>query len=366
MRILFARSGPLNMTPAVERYADFLRRAGFKGELLGVELDYQPDRPEVRFVDELDALRASYSNTLQRLWMLARWQAFQLRSFWRRRPDVIQVCDVFSALPALVVKWLRPTVLVFDVRDPARLTLRHWGRVPSALLGWLESFTEARSDVVVMVSEPLKQLLDPGVQARTVVVPNAPQQDRFEGPWFSADGKLRISLAGFISHSRNLTAWCEVARSRPDVQLDVYGNVYDDKSREILARYGIPPPRSLPHADAMARMVQSDAVSILYDPTIEVFRYSAPNKFFDALMLGKPVLCAKGMHLTDEVASAGCGLAVTYDDPSDLARALDLLKDEGTRRRMGEAARRHFVERYLGAPDRARREVYRRAGVLPG
>jgi glycosyltransferase involved in cell wall biosynthesis len=105
-------------------------------------------------------------------------------------------------------------------------------------------------------------------------------------------------------------------------------------------------------------------VSIVYDPSVEIFRYSAPNKFFDAIMLGKPVVCAEGMHLADEVEDAGCGLSVRYGDPSDLARAMDVLKHQGTRRRMGEAARRHFVKRYLGAPDRARRDLYVRAGVL--
>lgn len=366
MKILFVRTGPLNITPAVERYAAFLRASGFDGTLSGVELDFQPDRPAVGFVDELDVMRASYRSTRERLWMFARWQLFQLRAFWRRRPDVIQFCDVFSAIPALLLKLLRPTVLVFDVRDPARLTLRHLGAAPSALLGWLESFAASRSDVVVMVSEPLRQLLPPAVQAKTVVVPNAPQEDRFREPWFSSDGKLRVSLAGFISHSRNLEAWCELARRDPTVLLDVYGAAYEERSREILAQYGHPQPKMLPAAEALERMVQSDVVSIVYDPTMEIFQYSAPNKYFDALMLGKPVLCAKGMRLADEIERVGCGLVVRYGDPDDLARALGLLRDEATRRTMGEAARRHFVAHYLGSPERARTDVYRRAGVLKG
>lgn len=365
MKILFVRTGPLNITPAVGRYAEFLRAAGFAGRLSGVELDFQPDRPPVSFVDELDVLHATYRTTRERLWMFARWQLFQLRSFWRQKPDVIQYCDVFSAIPALLVKLLRPTVLVFDVRDPARLTLRHMGAVPSAFLGWLESFAAARSDVVVMVSEPLRQLLPARVQAKTVVVPNAPQEDQFREAWFSADGKLRVSLAGFISHSRNLEAWCELAKRDPDVLLDVYGAAYEERTREILARYGQPQPKMLPGAEALERMVQCDVVSIVYDPTMEIYRYSAPNKYFDALMLGKPVLCARGMRLADEIEGAGCGLVVNYGDPADLARALGVLRDDATRRRMGEAARRHFLQHYLGSPERTRREVYRRAGVLP-
>ncbi len=366
MRLLFVRSGPLNMTPAIERYAAYLREVGFRGELCGLELDFQPDRLPVRFLDRVDTLSATYRNALQRIWMMARWQLFQMRTLWSLKPDVVQFCDVFSAIPALLVKWTRGSTLVFDVRDPADLTLRHWGRFPSAALGWLESFTAARSDVVVMVSQPLKERLRRAVQAKTVVVLNAPWEDRFEGLRFSTDGKLRVSLAGFISHRRNLAAWCEVSKAHPDVLLDVYGAAYEERTRAIMSSYGIAAPTAVTHREAMVRMAASDIVSIMYDPALEIHRFSAPNKYFDALMLGKPVLCARGMHLAEEVLRAGCGLAAEYGDPDALARVVATLRDPATRARMGEAARRHFVANYLGAPARARAEVYRRAGVLPG
>jgi glycosyltransferase involved in cell wall biosynthesis len=362
-RIAFVRTGPLNLTPAVERNVNFLRAGGYRGEIVGLELDFQANRPAVSFVDALDSQTASYRNTAERIWMMARWQLFQLRRLLRRRPDVVQFCDVFSALPALVIKWTRGAKLIYDVRDPARLTLRHRSRLGSAVLGWLEEFTAARSDVVIQVSEPLKALLKGDIQARTVVIPNAPLEDAFSSFAFSTDGKLRVSLAGFISHGRNLAAWCELARKDAGVVLDLYGAVYEDRTRRILSRFGIPEPKSLPQGEAIARMAASDVVSIMYDPSLEVNRYTAPNKFYDALMLGKPVICAEGLLLAQEIARVQCGLAVPYGDSEALARAMALLRDLRTRRRMGEAARQHFLNHYHGAPARARGEVYRRAGL---
>lgn len=366
MKIVFVRSAPLNLTPAIERYVGYLRGAGFGGEIAGLELDFQPDRPPVTFVSDLDSFRASYQTRLQRIAMMARWQLYQLRRLWRHRPDVVQICDVFSAAPALVVKWLRGARLVYDVRDPASMTLSHWGGLVSGALGRLEEFALRRSDVVVMVSEPLKARLDAATQARTVVIPNAPMEDRFPGLRFSEDGKLRVSLAGFISHRRNLEAWCQVAGAGEEVLLDLFGIVYDDETRAMLARHGHPEPKGLTHAEAMERMAEADVVSIMYDPSIELNRYVAPNKFFDALMLGKPVICSEGMLLAGELAEAGCGLAVPYGDASALSNAIETLRDPAARRRMGEASRRRWTEVYLGMPLRARAEVYRRAGVLAG
>lgn len=365
MKIAFLRSGPLNLTPGVERHVAFLRGAGFRGEMVGLELDFQPNRPAVDFVDELITLRASYRNRLQRAAMMLRWQLFQMRHLWRLRPDVILICDVFSAIPALLVKALRRTKVIFDVRDPAGMSLSHWGRILSASLGALESFAAARSDVVVMVSEPLKALLTPGTQKKTVVIPNAPLQDVFPGMQFSGDGKLRVNLAGFISHRRNLNAWCEVAKADPNVQLDLYGAVYEDQTVEILQRHGLGSPQKIPLQEAIDRTRSADVVSLMYDPAVEINRYAAPNKYFEALMLGKPVICAQGMHLAEEVVRAGCGISVPYGDAAELRKGIAQLGDAAARQRMGEAARRHWLACYCGAPVRARAEVYRRAGVLP-
>jgi glycosyltransferase involved in cell wall biosynthesis len=363
LKIGFARSGPLNMTPAVERYATFLRKAGFDGELFGIEISFHSRRPPVDFVDHLESLSASYKNTFERIWMMLRWQFFQLRHLWRQKPDVVQFCDVFSAVPALLIKWTRGAKLVYDVRDPARMSLSHWGPLSNAA-GWLESFVARRSEVVVMVSEPLRALLDSRTQEKTVVVPNAPSEDAFKDFHFSSDGKLRVSLAGFVSHRRNLQAWCELTQAEPDVLLDVYGAVYDATTQQILDRFGIPTPKVIQNREAVERMATADAVSMMYDPAIEVNRYAAPNKFYEALMLGKPLICGEGMLIADEVRRVGCGVVVPYGDQQALSRAVDVLRDAQTRRRMGEAARRQFVEVYLGMPVRSRSQIYRRVGLL--
>jgi glycosyltransferase involved in cell wall biosynthesis len=367
MRVVFVRSAPLNLTPAVERYVAFLRKAGYPGELLGLELDFQPNRRPVEFVDALDSLRATYQTRLQRALMMLRWQLYQLGRLWSRRPEVVQICDVFSAAPALLFKWFHGAKLIYDVRDPAGMSLSHWGRLVSSALDKLESFTAARSDVVVMVSEPLKERLGAPTREKTIVIPNAPMEDRFLGARFSADGKLRINLAGFVSHRRNLEVLCEISAADDHVELDLYGAVYDEQTRQILERFGIGEPQQLSPSDALSRAASSDVVSLMYDPSIEVNRYAAPNKYYEALMLGKPVLCADGMRLAEEVSAAACGLSVPYGDRPALDRALAQLKDLRFRQRLGDAARRQWVTRYLGAPARARAAVYERAGVLaPG
>ena len=50
----------------------------------------------------------------------------------------------------------------------------------------------------------------------------------------------------------------------------------------------------------------------MYDPNVPNHRYSAPNKFYEALALGKPIVVAKGTGIDVEVERLGVGIAETF------------------------------------------------------
>jgi glycosyltransferase involved in cell wall biosynthesis len=358
---MFVRSAPLDCTPAVARYMTFLRDAGFLGRLRGLEYGFR--EREATSADVI-TMRRSFGNSRERVVGLLAWQVFQIRALVRERPELVQFCDVFSALPALLAKYILGARLIFDIRDNAKPSLRHKGWLISELVGALESLTALSSDAVVVVNNPLKATL-PSVAARTAfVIPNVPLTDQFDGYRFSESGPLVANLAGFVSFRRNLEAWCAVQASSARIKLDLYGDVADAQTGAILAQYSLRDVKRCSHREAIERMRQADVVSLMYDPSIAINRFATPNKYFEALMLGKPVICATGMRLADELAGAGCGLAVEYGDRAALAAALERLSDITERRRMGTAARQLFEHEYLGTAERTMRRLYQAVGVL--
>lgn len=67
---------------------------------------------------------------------------------------------------------------------------------------------------------------------------------------------------------------------------------------------------------------------------------TSPNKFFDYLAVGKPVLVNYPGWMADLVNEHKCGVAVAPDDPVAFADAVDMLEGAGDRlREMGRAAR---------------------------
>lgn len=67
----------------------------------------------------------------------------------------------------------------------------------------------------------------------------------------------------------------------------------------------------------------------------------------EAMALGLPVVASDLPALREVVEADGTGLLVPPDDPASLAGALDrLLADDHTRRRMGDAGRQRFLDRF--------------------
>lgn len=362
--VMFVRSAPLDCTPAVARYMTFLRSAGFTGRLRGLEYGFREREPTTTLSTEVSTMRRPFGTPRERVTGLLAWQIFQIRAFLNERPELVQFCDVFSAVPALLAKYMLGARLVFDIRDNAKLAMRHKGRIISELFGAVESLVALASDAVVVVNDPLRTMLPSAAARAAFVVPNVPLTDQFDGLRFSESGPLVINLAGFVSFRRNLQTWCELQAASCRIGLDLYGDVADEQTRAILTRYSLGDIKRCSHVQAIERMRQADVVSLMYDPSIGINRYATPNKYFEALMLGKPVICAIDMRIADELASAGCGLAVRYGDQAALAAAIERLSDLTERRRMGAAARKLFEDQYLGAAERTMRRLYQAVGLL--
>ena len=49
-----------------------------------------------------------------------------------------------------------------------------------------------------------------------------------------------------------------------------------------------------------------------YDPSVENYRYAAPNKFYESLMLGKPVIMARGTGMSEIVEDNAIGELIEY------------------------------------------------------
>jgi glycosyltransferase involved in cell wall biosynthesis len=71
----------------------------------------------------------------------------------------------------------------------------------------------------------------------------------------------------------------------------------------------------------------SDLMVALYDPKIDNHIYAAPNKFYEALMLGKPLIMVKKTGFSDIIDKYDFGVTIEYSKVS-LESGIDYLIDK--------------------------------------
>ena len=318
---------------------------------------------------ELVALNVPYSNYFSYQRRLAAFALFtagaSLAGPLLPRPDVVFATStpLTIGIPGLLSARLRGAPFVFELRDL-------WPEVPVAI-GALRSrplIAAARAlerllyrgaaRIVVLSEASRDALLAQGVPAdKLVFVPNACDLDLFSPGTVDHGFRERHGLtdkfvalyAGAMGRANGLDQLVDAAAALQAVGNDRVAIVavgdggrrphLEERIRTLgLRNLTLLPP--LPKHELAGVLGAADAGLTLFAPD-PVFETNSPNKFFDALAAGRPVIVNLDGWLRRLVEDNDAGLYVPADDPQALATALAALaaEPEGARR-MGANARR--------------------------
>jgi glycosyltransferase involved in cell wall biosynthesis len=97
----------------------------------------------------------------------------------------------------------------------------------------------------------------------------------------------------------------------------------------------------IPKTTLASRLGDAD-IGLMILANVPAFYYgTSPNKFFDYLASGLPIICNYPGWVAELIREHGCGIAVGPGNPMAFADALQFLaSDPAARRQMGDRARR--------------------------
>lgn len=363
--IVFIRSGPISITPAVERYVRVLRSNKFNGWALGLEYNFTERKFEkLNGLDELISFKRHYCNNFYRTIDHFLWQGVQLNTLIRKKIDIVQFCDVFCACPAVLLKPFMGYKLIFDIRDNIKPSFTHKTIFFARFLGLVESIAALCSDQIILVRESRLKFLPKFARNKVTIIGNVPLDDKFKGHTLNTDGKLKVNLSGFISTARNLETWLRLNRQNERIVLQIYGNVLGGKEKSLLKEFGFINVPSYSSEVSLKKTISADVVSLMYDPSMEINKYAEPNKYYEALMLGKPVICAKGMEIGKEVEMEQCGIAVSYGNIEEMSKAVEYLMQPGILKNMGNHSRALFEKKYKNSTWKKIHNLYKKMAFM--
>lgn len=357
--LLFLRTSDISIDSRLLRYAAALDRAGIRhaaafwdrGDGAGKELSIQ----QFRFAHALQYRHRAQTG----LWLL--WlNLYFVRLLWRERANMslVHACDLDSAFAAWLASRLTGVPYVYDVYDhyaDSRGLEGIWRR----LHDWVERIVIRDAALVILADDKRVQqhaAIDP---ARLLIVENVPALDQRalpdRTPRAARSDRLRIGYLGtFEAQYRGLEDLIRVVEGDPRLELDIAGS---GSLHDWIAGVGARCPRvrlhpPLPHDRGMAMMAECDVMAGLYYSAVPNHRFAAPNKYFEHLALGMPLLTSAHTPPGDKVTALDTGWAVA-DGAAGIAAALDdALTRPGAVADKGRNAAALWRDRYADYHDR--------------
>ncbi len=253
---------------------------------------------------------------------------------------------IFQGVTAWALARLKRAPFLFEVRDLWPAFAIGVGVLRQPLLirlsEWLEHFLYRHADRV-MVNSPgfLAHVKERGAR-RVEFIPNGADPRMFDpqasGAEFRSqnglEGKYIALYAGAHGMSNDLEVLLEAAsrlRQRPEIAILLLG---DGKEKPALTRraadlgldnvHFLPP---VPKKDMPQVLAAADACIAILKP-IPLYATVYPNKVFDYMAAGRPVVLAIDGVIREVVEAAGAGIYTPAGDAVALAKAIQSLADD--------------------------------------
>lgn len=272
---------------------------------------------------------------------------------------------IFQGVTAWLLARLKRAAFLFEVRDLWPYFAIAVGVLRQPLLIrlslWLERWLYRKADQVVVNSPGYVEHVRARGARDVALIPNGVDTEMFD-PALNGDafrqahalgGKFIALYAGAHGMSNDLDVVLDAAEKlsgRDDIAIVLLG---DGKEKERLqVEAGARELGNVLFLDPVSKasipsvLAAADVCIAILKP-IDAYRLTYPNKVFDYMAAGRPVLLAIDGVIRDVVESAGAGVFVPPGDSEALGDAiLSLADDENIRLSMGKAGRTCVVERF--------------------
>ena len=274
---------------------------------------------------------------------------------------------IFQGVTAWALARMKRVPFLLEIRDLWPLFAVAVGVLKNPILvgasEWLERNLYQRAGAV-MINSPgfMDHVISRGAR-RVELIPNGSDPAMFDpgkdGGVFRAahnlEGKFVVLYAGAHGISNDLEVVLESASliSNARIQIVLLGDGKEkrnlqDRAKELgLNNVIFLPP--IPKSKIPEALAATDACLAILKPLPE-YKTTYPNKVFDYMAAGRPVILAIDGVIRGVIDEAGCGIFVEPGDPDSLAKAIDQLAVDPARgRKMGLAGQEYLENHFSRA-----------------
>jgi len=267
--------------------------------------------------------------------------------------NILHCHEPDSLFVGLIIKFIkRNTKVIYDVHE-------HW---PSEIAyGWLrirnkkllklvetmaygvELILAQRADRIIVVSKSVGERFTGKIaESRISVIPNAPLLRFISIQAQEKDADMVIVGGGLQSYHgiyELLQALADIKKYYPNIRLKIIGKLRE-KLELIIKQYNLEDniilTGYLPYEKMYEEIIKGKIGVVLYKPEYYNAYISLPNKLFDYMICGLPVIASNLPEIRSIIKNAECGLLVNPIKLNEIRDALlYLLRHEREAKEMG-------------------------------
>lgn len=271
----------------------------------------------------------------------------------RISPDMIHCHDLWVLPAAALVSIIKKVQLVYDAHEYyTGLEIFNNRKFRKKLWMLIERISISRVSALITVSEPLARLYEQRYPAvgKVSVIRNLP---KFESASDSSHiynlpstGQKTVLFQGHFRPGRGLKSLIESMADLNDIHLVLIGGgELEAELKHRIEELGIGNRISfmgyVPTEFLIKTTSQADLGIALFEPTSVNYAYALPNKFFEYIMAGIPVLASDIETFRHYMKEYDIGMTVNPTDIQAITRSiLTMLNDENALKRWKENARK--------------------------
>jgi len=353
-RVCIIRSNPVRPDSRVEKEAWSLKEAGYDVHILAWDRDtdvYETNEyiniANVSIPITRLGHKATFGEGLKNLKSCLAFQ-FHVRK-WLKKHDfnIVHACDFDTAFFSQSIVHRKKEKFIFDIFDFLYGEPHNFMQkcVKKAQINIIN-----RANATIICTEERKKQIFGSNPKELAVVHNTPAAVQVSDTDFKIDvtDKVKIAYVGILQDYRLLKEVAEVITKSKNLELHIGGfGKYESYFFQLSEKFdNIKFYGRLNYDQTLALEKACDVMLAIYDPSIENHRFAAPNKFYESLMLGKPVVMVKGTGMSQVVEENNIGVLIEYSEIGFLEGINKLINEKHLWPTMEQKMKKLYNENY--------------------
>lgn len=259
------------------------------------------------------------------------------------RPDCVHACDLDAGIGSFLYCKIMKKAMVYDIFD-YYVDSRNMPVILQFFVERLEVTIINFANATIICTEERKIQISKAHPQKMIVLHNSPDvsevvPEKIEFDYAYCGALLSKRLLGEILNKYE-------NYSELNFCFAGYGE-YASLSEENDSRFPNFSYRgAVPYAEVLDIERKSRCLAAIYEPTIRNHRLCAPNKFYEALALAKPIIVCRGTGIDKIVQENELGFVIDYD-VDQFYEAVKMVKENPEMaEKMGQKARTIYEQKY--------------------